>query len=162
MEDSQIWWWKHSFEHFSVSKFKQLDWPKLVLTMKFFQFKMCHLAMTDNILNWTKASKPMSCKQCWLVGNWEHHFTNWHQVCPRLRQLSWPKFMLPIKFFQFKMCQLAVIDAFHYQCTCDVNKPGFHVEHLSSTNSHRASVFILDLLLCWNSQKLLKIKKCLW
>ena len=49
----------------------------------------------------------------------------------KVRQLSWPKFMLPIKSFQFKMCQLAVTDVFHYQCTRDVNKCGFHVEHLS-------------------------------
>ena len=77
--------------------------------------------------------------------------TSLYQLTPSLskvRQLSWPKFMLPIKFFQFKMCQLAVTDEFHYQCACNVNKPGFHVEHLSSTNSHRTSVFILDLLLC--------------
>ena len=88
--------------------------------------------------------------------------TSLYQLTPSLskvRQLSWlihvthvdssvGLFMLPIKFFQFKMCQLAVTDAFHYQCTCNVNKPGFHVEHLSSTNSHRTSVFILDLLLC--------------
>ena len=67
---------------------------------------------------------------------------------PKVRQISWPKFMLPIIFFQFKICQLAVTDAFHYQCTLDVNKLGFHVEHLSSTNSHRTSVFLLDLLLC--------------
>ena len=95
--------------------------------------------------------------------------TSLYQLTPSLskvRQLSWPKFMLHIKFFQFKMCQLAVTDAFHYQCTYDINKPGFHVsvnkpgfhvpvnkpdfhvEHLSSTNSQRTSVFILDLLLC--------------
>ena len=78
--------------------------------------------------------------------------TSLYQLTPSLskaRQLSWPKFMLPIKIFQFKMCQPAVPDAFHYQCTCNVNKPGFHVEHLSSANSHRTSVFfILDLLLC--------------
>ena len=70
------------------------------------------------------------------------------QSLSKVRQLSWPIFMLPIRFFQFKMCQLAVTDAFHYQCTRDVKKPGFHVEHLSSTNSHRTSVFLLDLLLC--------------
>ena len=79
--------------------------------------------------------------------------TSLYQLTPSLskvRQLSWPKFMLPINFFQFKVCQLAVTKALNYQCTCDVNKPGFHVEHLSSTtgNSHRTSVFILDLLLC--------------
>ena len=42
--------------------------------------------------------------------------TSLYQLTPSLskvRQLSWPKFMLPIKFFQFKMCQLAVTDAFH-------------------------------------------------
>ena len=75
--------------------------------------------------------------------------TSLYQLTPSLskvRQLSWPAFILPIKFFQFKMCQLAVTDAFHYQCTCDVNKPGFHVEHLSSTNSHRTSV--LSLICC--------------
>ena len=77
-----------------------------------------------------------------------------YQLTPSLSkviQLSFPKFMLPIKFCQFKVCQLAVTDAFHYQCTCNVNKPGFHVEHLPSTNSHGTSVFILNLLLCWNS-----------
>ena len=77
--------------------------------------------------------------------------TSLYQLTPSLskvRQFSWPKFMLPIKFFKFKMCQLAVTDAFHYQCTRNVNKPGFHVEHLCSTNSHRTSVFLLDLLLC--------------
>ena len=77
--------------------------------------------------------------------------TSLYQLTPSLskvRQLSWPKFMLRINFFQFKMCQLAVTDAFHYQCTCNVNKPGFDVEHLSLTNPHRTSAFILDLLLC--------------
>ena len=77
--------------------------------------------------------------------------TSLYQLTPSLskvRQLSWPNFMLAIKCFQLKMCQLTVTDAFHCQCTCDVNKPGFHVEHLSSTNLHRTSVFILDLLLC--------------
>ena len=67
--------------------------------------------------------------------------TSLYQLTPSLskvRQLSWPKFMLPIKFFQFKMCQLAVTDAFHYTCDVNVNEPGFmrniclqliHTEH---------------------------------
>ena len=72
--------------------------------------------------------------------------TSLYQLTPSLskvRQLSWPKFMFPIIFFQFKMCQVAVKDAFHYQCTCDVSNHCFHEEHLSSTNSHRTSVFSL-------------------
>ena len=32
----------------SLFKLKQLNWPKLVLPIIFFQFKMGHLAVTDN------------------------------------------------------------------------------------------------------------------
>ena len=37
----------------SVSKFKQLDWPKLMSPMKSvqFNFEICQLALTDNMLN---------------------------------------------------------------------------------------------------------------
>ena len=31
-----------------LSKFRQLNWPQLMLPIKFFQFKMCQLAITDN------------------------------------------------------------------------------------------------------------------
>ena len=90
----------------------------------------------------------MSCKQ---LLNGQQLGTSLYRLTPSLskvRQLNWPIFMLPIKSFQFKMCQLAVTDVFHCQCTRYVSKSGFHVEHLSSTNSHRTSVFLLDLLLC--------------
>ena len=90
----------------------------------------------------------MSCKQL-LIGR--QLGTSLCQLTPglaKVRQLSWPKFMLPIKSIQFKMCQLAVTDVSDFQCKRNVNESGFHVEHLSSTNSHRTSVFLLDLLLC--------------
>ena len=31
-----------------LSKFRQLNWPQLMLPIKFFQFKMCQLANTDD------------------------------------------------------------------------------------------------------------------
>ena len=31
-----------------LSKFRQLNWPQLMLPMKFFQFEMCQLAITDD------------------------------------------------------------------------------------------------------------------
>ena len=101
----------------------------------------------------------MSCKQL-LIG--QQMGTSLYQLTPSLskvRQLSWPKFMLPMKSFQFKMCQPAVTYVFHYQCTRDVNKCGFHVEHMSSTNSHRTSVFLLDFFALLKLSKTIKNKK---
>ena len=31
-----------------LSKFEQLNWPKLTLLIKLFQFKICQLPVTDN------------------------------------------------------------------------------------------------------------------
>ena len=32
----------------SLSKYKQLNWPELMLPIKLFQFKICELAVTDD------------------------------------------------------------------------------------------------------------------
>ena len=45
----------------SLSKFKELDWPRLMLPIKFCQFKMCQPAITDDTLNQREASRPMLC-----------------------------------------------------------------------------------------------------
>ena len=42
-----------------------------------------------------------------LIGDEGRHFTDEHQVLPKFKQLNWPELMLPIKFHQSKMCQLA-------------------------------------------------------
>ena len=33
----------------SLSKFEQLNWPKLMLPIKLFQFKICELAVIDDV-----------------------------------------------------------------------------------------------------------------
>ena len=38
-----------------------------------------------------------------FIGKWECHFTDFDT---KFQQFDWPELMLPIKFHQFKMCQL--------------------------------------------------------
>ena len=46
----------------SLSKYKQLNWPELMLPIKLFQFKICQLAVTDS-KNQAQGSRPMLCEQ---------------------------------------------------------------------------------------------------
>ena len=50
---------------------------------------------------------------CYLNGVGHRSGTSLHRSTPSLskfEQLNWPELMLPIKLFQFKICELAVID----------------------------------------------------
>ena len=68
----------------SFSKFKQFNWPELMLPIKFHQFKMCQLVVQTKRKIKLRPVGLLYVIQMVLIGDWEHHFTTQHQVSPTL------------------------------------------------------------------------------
>ena len=69
---------------------------------------MCQLAVTDN-----SKVKLRPVVLCYANGVNKRSATSLYRSTLSLsqsKQLNWPELMLPIKLFQFKICELAVID----------------------------------------------------